>query len=229
MDSRMKIEEATSDQGSQIDALFSWDSRAERLNTATHALGAALSTVGAIALLAKARLADPLQQAACSVYAASLVAVYFASTLSHLFLRERWRRFFRILDQGCIYLLIAATFTPFAVLTLSGPWWMLLALVWVLALYGFWRKIAHKHKIERASVVLPLVIGWAPAVSFTHMAVVLPAGAIALIVAGGLCYTLGVVVLQFDGRRHWVHAAWHLLVIAGSATHYAAVYRYAAG
>lgn len=207
--------------------LYSWHSRHEILNTLTHGLGAVLAIVGGVLLLMKASDSKPVQFIACAVFAACLVAVYVASTLSHLFLRQRWRRLFRILDQGCIYLLIAASFTPFAVSCFSGAWWILLAVVWATAFYGFWRKMAHAHKVERAGVILPLAIGWAPVLSFSHLAVSLPRGAVALILAGGLCYTLGVVVLMFDRRYHWLHAAWHLFVIAGSATHYVAVYRYA--
>jgi len=209
------------------DSLFSWSHRHEVLNTLTHGLGTVLSVAGGALLLVKVREARSIQLAACAVYAACLIAVYAASTLSHLFLRERWRRRFRILDQGCIYLLIAATFTPFAVATFYGAWWILLAVVWGTALFGFWRKIAHAHEIDRASVVLPLMIGWAPVLSFSHLVASLPPGAVAWIVGGGLCYSFGVIALLLDRRWHYMHAAWHLFVIAGSAVHYVAVYRYA--
>jgi hemolysin III len=207
--------------------LFSWRSRYEILNTLTHGLGAVLAIFGGLRLLMKASDSRPAQYIACAVFAACLVAVYVASTLSHLFLRQRWRRLFRILDQGCIYLLIAATFTPFAVACFSGAWWILLVVVWATAFYGCWRKIAHAHKVEQAGVILPLAIGWAPVLSFSHLAISLPRGAVAWILAGGLCYTAGVIVLLFDRRWGWTHAIWHLFVIAGSATHFVAVYRYA--
>lgn len=218
----------TSPNASPAPRLFSLGSGVETWNTLTHAAGAALAMVGAALLLVKARAASPAQQAACAVYAASLIAVLLFSTLSHLFLHERWRRFFRALDQGCIYLLIAATFTPFAVAAFSGAWWGLLAAIWMLALYGFWRKVGHGHRLDRASVALPLCIGWAPVLSFSRLAVALPTGAVVLITVGGLCYSLGVVVLLFDRRWRWLHPAWHLFVLAGGGAHYAAVYHYAA-
>ena len=207
--------------------LFSWRSRHEILNMLTHALGAVLSIIGGLLLVWKTRESTIEQRIACVVFAACLVAVYVASTLSHLFYRERWRRLFRIVDQGCIYLLIAASFTPFAVASFSGAWWTLLAIVWATAIYGFYRKVAHAHKVDRAGVLLPLAIGWAPILSFSHMAVSLPRGTVAWILAGGLCYTVGVIVLLFDKRWRWMYAAWHLFVIAGSSVHFVAVYRYA--
>ena len=137
----------------QTDTFSGGMPREEVANTITHGIGLALSVCGGTALLILA----PRQQgtwliAACAIYAASLVAVYAASTLSHAIQRPRLKRFFQIWDQGLIYLLIAGSFTPFALQYLSaGSWWVLLDAMWVVALLGFFAKIILEHRIEAVS------------------------------------------------------------------------------
>jgi len=200
----------------------------DKFNTATHALGLVLSLVGFGWLLSRAvQFGNGWQIAGCAVYASALVAVYAASTLSHLFQHPRLRRLFRILDQAFIFLLIAGTFTPLSLSYLrGGAWWVLFALIWGIALVGFFSKAIFAHQVDAVSTVLHVALGWLPVVGFKPMLSLVPGGLLWSMLYGGLCYTIGTFFLMRDERVPYFHAVWHLLVIAGSACHFWGIYWY---
>ena len=104
--------------------------------------------------------------AGCSIYLASLIGVYLMSTLSHTFETPRMRSVFRALDQGTIYFLIAATYTPFSMAYLhSWPWWVFLAAVWGVAFWGFFSKVLFAHRVEAVSMWPCIILGGIPFVS----------------------------------------------------------------
>jgi hemolysin III len=197
----------------------------ERLNVLTHGVGFVLSVVGAVALVTVVwQHGDAWRIAGCLIYAASLVGVYTASTLSHGCQTPRRKDFFRALDQGLIYLLIVATYTPFSLAYLRGwPWWILLAAMWAVALFGFFSKLFYFHRVNAVSIWLYLALGWLPIVSATALVGVVPAAALWWMLIGGICYTLGTVFLIFDQHVVHFHAVWHLWVIAGSMCHFLAI------
>lgn len=200
----------------------------EKFNTATHALGLMLSLVGFGWLLSRAvQFGSAWQIAGCAVYASALVAVYAASTLSHLFQHPRLRRLFRILDQAFIFLLIAGTFTPLSLSYLrGGAWWVLFALVWGIALVGFFSKAIFAHQVDAVSTAMHVFLGWLPVIGFKPMLSLVPGGLLWSMFYGGLCYTLGTFFLMRDERVPYFHGVWHLLVIAGSACHFWGIYWY---
>ncbi len=195
----------------------------ERSNTATHAVGLLLSLIGAIFILRCVLLhGEVWRWLSGGVYAASLVGVYASSTLSHSASQPIAKHFFRRLDQAFIYLLIVGSYSPFALAYLrSNGWWMLfLGLLWTVALFGFYSKIALAHRVDAVAVWIYLILGWAPVVSagpILHLAPVLSLYCMAI---GGVCYTLGTVFLVNDQRAPYFHAVWHLFVIAGSTFHF---------
>lgn len=194
----------------------------EVVNSLTHGLGLALSVVGVTYLLAAAAAnGDRWQLGGCAVYGASLVSVYVASTLSHIFQQPRLRRLFRIADQALIFLLIAGTFTPIAMSYLRfGPWWILFGCVWAVALAGFISKAIFVHRIETVSTVAHVFLGWLPALSIKPMLELAPNALLGWMAAGGILYTAGTFFLHRDERVPYFHAVWHVCVIAGSALHY---------
>jgi hemolysin III len=203
----------------------------DKYNTATHALGLMLSLVGFEWLLSRAiRSGDVWQVIGCAVYASALVAVYAASTLSHLFQQPRLRRLFRIMDQAFIFLLIAGTFTPLSLTYLrGGAWWLLFAAVWGIALVGFFSKAIFAHQVDAVSTVLHVALGWLPVVAAKPMITVVPGPLLWWMLYWGICYTAGTFFLRRDDRVPYFHAVWHLLVIAGSACHFWGIYSYCAG
>jgi hemolysin III len=202
----------------------------EIVNSLTHGIGLILSLAGSSMLLIRVRSQpEPWRLVGCCVFATSLVAVYAASTLSHSVPRLAWRRAFRILDQGCIYLLIVGTYTPFALEYLRfGWWWLFLLLMWTAALVGFLSKLLFLHRIDAVTIWSYVSLGWLPIIpAWVYMGLV-PWGALTWILVGGLCYTAGTVFLVLDHRRFHFHAIWHLFVIAGSVCHFCAVFLFVA-
>lgn len=200
----------------------------EIANCATHAFGFVLSLIGTIALLRQVGDAgDALQLLGVAIYGSTLMALYGASTLSHVFERPRLRHFFRTVDQVCIFLLIAGTYTPIAMTYLrDGWWWALFAAIWGLALLGIIAKIFYT-RLHGVSVLAYVVLGWMPIIAIRPIVAAVPTAALAWIVIGGIFYTVGTVFLMLDERVPFFHATWHVFVMAGSACHYYAVLQFA--
>jgi hemolysin III len=203
---------------------------AEIVNSVTHGMGLALATAGGVVLTAQAlSRGDAWRTAGCLIFAATLVAVYAASTLSHLAQRQPWQSLFRRWDQGLIYLLITGTYTPFALTYLrDGWWWLLTGAMWTIALYGFILKVAYQHRVYGISIWLYLILGWLPILGAPWYGGVIPAGCMRWVLAGGLVYTLGAAFLMLNNTRYHFHAIWHVLVIAASACHFVGVWIYVA-
>jgi hemolysin III len=154
------------------------------------------------------------------------VLLYAASTLYHSLFATRARHVFQIIDHSAIYLLIAGSYTPFALVNLRGPWgWTILAIVWALAAAGVTAKAVFGPRWPIVSTVLYIAMGWTAVVAIKPMLLhVAPAG-IAWLVAGGLAYTGGVVFFALD-RLRYNHAVWHVFVLGGSVCHFVAVFFY---
>ena len=201
----------------------------ERFSAITHIVGAGLAVAALVALVWRsATHGDAWTLVACSVYGITLVLLYTSSSLYHS-LRGKAKAVFRRLDHSGIHLLIGGTYTPFALVTLRGPrgFWLLGA-VWVLAIAGIlYESIVTR---PRALITVPLYLGmgWLAVFVIDPLARALPGPALALVVAGGVFYTVGVPLYALDKRLGWAHGTFHLFVLAGSAAHFAAVYRYVA-
>jgi hemolysin III len=198
----------------------------EIANSITHGLGAALSLAALTVLVVVAALRGAaVHVVACAVFGATLVLLYLSSTLYHALSFTRARRLFRIFDHASIYLLIAGTYTPFTLVTLRGPWgWSLFAVVWTLAAAGVVLKCFFTGRFHALSTAVYVLMGWLALAALRPLLHALPPAGLLWILAGGLFYTLGVVF--FISRRRYAHAVWHLFVLAGSACHVLAVYRY---
>ncbi|MFP4138600.1 MAG: PAQR family membrane homeostasis protein TrhA [Halomonas sp.] len=199
----------------------------EWLHSISHGIGALLSLAGVIVLLVLASLAtrvDPWKLAGLGLYGTSLVLLYAASTLYHGVRHPRLKRRFQLLDHCAIYLLIAGTYTPFLLVNLRGPTgWTLFAMVWSLALGGIACRLLWPHRFAALRVGIYLLMGWLILFAGGEMAERLPAAGLALLVAGGLTYTLGVLFYAVRAIP-FNHVIWHLFVLGGSACHYFAVY-----
>jgi hemolysin III len=164
---------------------------------------------------------DPWRIAGCSIYLASLIAVYAMSTLSHVVQEPSRRSFFRALDQGAIYLLVAATYTPFSMAYLhTTAWWILLGLVWLVALWGFSSKVVFRHRVEKVSALPCIVLGAMPFIAIPTLVSTLSVAALWWMMLGVACYIVGLVFWLNDRKVRHFHAVWHILVIAGSMSHF---------
>ena len=203
----------------------------EIANAISHGAGLAMALLAfPLLVIAAVRRDDVWQVVAGIVYATTLVLLYSASTVYHA-LPSRFpaKRLFRGLDHGAIYLLIAGTYTPFALGALRGPWgWSILGTIWGLAAGGILLKAGLGFRYPRLSTAVYLLMGWLIVVALRPLyRSVGPAG-MAWLGAGGLSYTVGVYFYARDHMRYR-HFVWHLFVLAGSACHLVAVAKYANG
>ena len=193
----------------------------ERFNSISHLVGTVLALVGASVLITQSALqADPWKIVAFSVYGAMLIALYLASTLYHA-LRGRAKAVFKKLDHCSIYLLIAGSYTPFALVSLRGPWgWSLLGAVWTLAVLGIVQEIWLAHGERVLSLVIYVLMGWLALVAVVPLWQALTPAGFAWLAAGGACYTLGIAFYATDHKLRHGHGIWHLFVLAGSTCHF---------
>ena len=193
----------------------------ERFNSITHLVGTVLALVGTTVLITQSALqADPWKIVAFSVYGAMLIALYLASTLYHA-LRGRAKAVFKKLDHCSIYLLIAGSYTPFALVSLRGPWgWSLLGAVWGLAVLGIAQELWLARGARVLSLVIYVVMGWLALVAVVPLWEALTPAGFAWLAAGGACYTLGIVFYATDHKLRHGHGIWHLFVLAGSTCHF---------
>ncbi len=199
----------------------------ERFNAWTHLVGTILSVAGTVLLIALAYASgDPWKITSVSVFGATLILLYSASTLYHS-LRGRAKIILRKLDHLSIYLLIAGTYTPFCLVTLRGVWgWSLFGVVWGLAVIGMLQEFKPRSEARVLSLVIYAVMGWVIIVAVKPLLDHMATAGFVWLTTGGLLYTLGIVFYAFDSRfRHW-HGIWHLFVIGGSLAHYIAIALY---
>ncbi|MBD3895360.1 hemolysin III family protein [Halomonas sp. ML-15] len=199
----------------------------ELLNSISHGIGAILSLAGVAVLIVLASLAthtDPWKIIGISLYGASLVLLYTASTLYHGIKHPRLKRLFQHLDHCAIYLLIAGTYTPFLLVNMRGPTgWTLFAIVWSLALFGIACKLIWPQRFTVMRIANYLLMGWLMVFASGELTTSLATSGIVLLAAGGITYTLGVVFFAINAIPY-NHAIWHLFVLGGSTCHYFAVY-----
>ncbi len=164
-----------------------------------------------------------------SVFGATMVLLYLISTIYHALPAGAAKRLFLVLDHSAIYLLIAGTYTPFALGVLGGAWgWSLFGVIWGLALSGVVFKGVFGTRYPVLSTILYLLMGWLVLIAAKTLLENIPTAGLLWLLAGGIAYTLGVVFFALDERVRFAHFVWHLFVIAGTACHFVAVLKYAA-
>jgi len=196
----------------------------ELANSLTHGVGLVASVVGLVVLLYLAVTRGGwLHLAGFSIYGVSLVLLYGFSTLYHSSRSGRRKLRLRTFDHCSIYLLIAGTYTPFALLILKdGFGWGLFTLVWILAVTGIVAKIKITSRASFFSTLLFLGMGWMSLFVVKPLQAGIGWGGFALVLGGGIFYTVGTYFFHRDHRPYF-HALWHVFVMLGSALHYFAV------
>lgn len=196
-------------------------------NAVTPGLGLLLSLVGlGVLVFLAATYGQTIHIVSCSIYGASLVLLYAASTLYHSVQSPPIKHIFRIIDHCSIYLLIAGTYTPFTLVLLHGGWgWSLFGIIWGLSVFGIIFKIFFVNRFKVVSVSVYLLMGWMALVAIKPMLALVPTGGMIWLLTGGVAYSSGVVFYAWK-RVPFNHAIWHLFVLMGSACHYFAVMFY---
>jgi hemolysin III len=201
----------------------------EIANSASHGVALLAAIVAVPFLITAVRYHGVANIVGASVFAGTMVLLYFTSTLYHALPAGRAKHVFLKLDHGAIYVFIAGSYTPFALGALAGPWgWALFGLVWSIAIIGVTLKAFDRLTHPWLSTGLYLIMGWLVLIAVVPLVqrVLLPG--VALLVAGGLAYTTGVVFFMLDSRLRYAHAVWHGFVVIGTGCHFFAVLSYAA-
>ncbi|MDX1671093.1 MAG: hemolysin III family protein [Balneolaceae bacterium] len=206
----------------------------EPVNGLTHLAGAIFSVLGLFFLLDRALDIGSIQHfVAFLIFGLSMTLLYTASSLYHsLQVEESTIELLRKLDHSMIYVLIAGTYTPICLIVLDEPWkWAVLAVIWVVAVAGIIKKLFWFHKTRMFSMVLYLGFGWAGIMFFPVLFDKMPIAFLVWIALGGLAYSVGTVFLGIEKPvliPKWVehHEIWHLFVMAGTFSHFYAIYIY---
>ena len=196
----------------------------EIANGITHGIGAMLSVAGLTVLVVLAAIyGDAWRIVSFSIYGASLVLLYTASTLYHAIQHPDAKRIFRIMDHAAIYLLIAGTYTPITLVNMRGPWgWSIFGFVWAVAIIGIIFKTMYTGRYDKISTAAYVLMGWICLIGLKEMLVAIPPGGLVWLVAGGVCYTVGVIFYAWQ-KLPFNHAIWHLFVLGGSMCHFFAI------
>ncbi len=192
----------------------------------SHGLGILLALAGAVVLIYASTRGTARCIASCSIYAASLLMLYISSTLYHSLIRTKARHVLRVLDHSAIYLLIAATYTPFALISLHGSLgWFVFGFIWFLAAAGVVFKSLFVDRFAAASALIYIGMGWLAILIIKPLAHAITWRGMMWLAAGGVAYTLGMLFFANDRLRYF-HAFWHAFVLAGSILHYFAIFLY---
>lgn len=199
-------------------------SREELANTLTHAIGVAASLVGGAILIGLAALRGSAWDiVGVSIFAATLLALYGASTAYHAARQPQVRRRLKVLDHCAIYLLIAGSYTPFMIGRLRGGWgWSLFGVIWGLALFGVLFKLFFTGRFRLLSTGIYIAMGWLVLIAVGPMLRHLGPATLLWLLAGGIAYTAGT-PFYHTARLRYGHAIWHLFVLTGSVCHAVAV------
>lgn len=199
----------------------------ERFNSISHLIGAVLALAGLVLIVVFASIeGDPWKIVSAGIYGASLFLLFLVSTLYHSF-RGRVKRVFELCDYCFIYVLIAGSYTPLALVTLRGGWgWSLLGVSWGLAAAGIAIEVTRVDPRRRLSMMLYLLMGWIIVVALVPLLKHMPLPGFVLLCSGGVTYSVGIVFYLLDHKVKHFHGVWHLLVVAASICIYIAVFAF---
>lgn len=209
-------------------ALYS--KREEFLNTLTHFIGALFSIVALIIMVVKAiDTRHAINVVAVTIFGVSLISMYATSSIYHGVSNRQLKQMLRKVDHLNIYFLIAGTYTPIALIALSGVYgWIMFALLWSAAILGFIYKVLFFGD-GWLSTALYVIMGWTAIGFIVQIVEALAVGCLMWIVLGGVLYSSGIVFYMLDEKIEFCHFLWHLFVLAGSLAHFFAIYFYIAG
>lgn len=200
----------------------------EKLNIYTHLFGALLALGGMVFLIVHSSIyQDVWKIVSVSIYGAALFILYLVSTLYHLQKPGRSKEIFQVLDHCAIYLLIAASYTPYTLVSLSGGWgWSLFGVSWGLCVIGIIQEIWIGRRTQILSMTIYLVMGWLILIAAKPLSLGLSSAGIFWLGLGGVIYTAGVVFFLLDEKYKHFHGIWHLFVIGGSVCQYFSILFY---
>ena len=196
----------------------------EWLNSISHGLACVAAIVGLVFMLLRAE--NSVSVTASAVYGGTLIFMFLSSTIYHAVTHQKAKGLLKLFDHSAIYLLIAGTYTPLTLVAIGGKLGVIAtAFIWVLAIAGVAFKMIARHRFPKVSVVTYLIMGWIVVGLIYPLYQAMPGSGLWLIVAGGLCFSVGVLFYVAKSKKY-THAIWHLFVIGGCSCHYFSIYYY---
>lgn len=203
----------------------------ELANAISHLTGALLGVAALVLMVVySSRVGTTWHIVSTAVFGATLVILYLSSMFTHWLPAGRTKEFFFTMDQIAIFMLIAGTYTPIALITLHGAFgWVIFGIEWGLALTGIiiklLRPVSYAKGVSTFYIILYASMGWLVLIALGPLVRILPFMGWMWIIIGGLCYTLGIYFFR-AARFRYSHLVWHLFVLAGSISHFMAVFFY---
>jgi hemolysin III len=204
-----------------------YDLPEEKINIITHAIGLLLSIAALVLLIIHASSNGSARHiVSFTIFGASMILLYSASTLYHYSQKPDIRRKLNILDHASIYVLIAGTYTPFTLVTLKGALgWSIFGVTWGIALAGVFLKLFYTGKYDKISTIAYVAMGWIIIFAVKPLIENLPINGLYWLLAGGILYTIGAVLYSIK-KIKFNHAIFHVFVLLGSFSHFMAIYFY---
>ncbi len=191
----------------------------EIFNSVTHGVGGAISIAACVLMIIKAALtADPMKTVCASIFGASLIILYTMSTLYHALTNPCAKKVMRIFDHCTIFILIAGTYTPFTLITMSGVLgWTLFGILWGVTVIGIVMNALSLNKFSKLSMVLYILMGWCVVFCVKPVVSYLGLWGTLMLLAGGIFYTAGIIF--YSRKKKYMHSIWHIFVLLGSICH----------
>ncbi|MCF8224140.1 MAG: hemolysin III family protein [Bacteroidales bacterium] len=203
----------------------------ETANWLSHFVGAILASAGlTLMIVASAIKGNAWHVVSTAIFGSTMVLLYFSSAVAHGLPAGRLKQIFFVIDQAAIFLLIAGTYTPLALVALHGPMgWVLFGLQWSMAITGIIMKVVKPNRVEAGAklidIILYVAMGWMLLIAIVPLVKALPAMGLIWIFIGGACYSFGIIFYRTAKFKH-AHLVWHLMVLAGSIAHFFAIFFY---
>ena len=204
-----------------------YTAKEELINTLSHGIGLVLSIPALILLVVYANIEGNIWHiVSFSIYGSSLVILYLASTLYHGTKKPELKKKLNVFDHSAIYVLIAGTYTPFALVTLNGAWgWSIFGVEWGLAIIGLVLKLFYIGRYRKISTLAYVLMGWAAIIAIKPLIENLSNEGLFWLFIGGLFYTIGA-ILYLIKKLPYNHAIFHIFVLMGSFSHFISVFYY---
>ncbi len=193
----------------------------EIANSIIHGVGALLAIAACVLLIVTSSFTlDPYKIVSSSIYGATLIIMFTMSTLYHALTNEKAKFVFRVFDHNSIFILIAGTYTPIALVTLNGALgWVIFSIVWAVTILGVVLNSISVERFKKFSLVSYIASGWCIIIAAVPFVQKMAPGGVWFILLGGLAYTLGIIFYRMKSVKY-MHTLWHVFVLLGAILQY---------
>lgn len=200
----------------------------ELISAISHGIGAGLGIAALVlCVVVSAKHHNAYAVVSSAIYGTSLILLYTMSTIYHALVPCKGKRVLRVIDHCSVFLLIAGTYTPFALVALNGATgWVLFGIVWGVSIIGITLNAIDVERFKVPSMVAYLAMGWVIILKLKDLLEVMPKNGIILLIAGGIAYTVGAIIYGIGSKVKYMHSVWHFFVLAGSILHFFSILFY---